>query len=249
MKKLVIIIIVLGLLVGGGYFGYNFYSNYFLAENNETPEPEVAEEDVAEDEVVVEEEEETETEEDDEEEGLAEDIFVEEDTEDDEEEEDPFEEEESEDEPEVVEVEQGKRAVPKAPVLTSYDGAFVKFFYPENYSTTAEHLNGVTFLDEDGYTTTIVDVYTNPDNESLEDYFSSRENLQNYFAEAEEFGKTPINIAQGILLFEDAIGIDDSDVYLVLLDGYIVKLAVFVGDGQAPVEWGRYVVPSVELSN
>lgn len=151
---------------------------------------------------------------------------IEEDTESENDEEEPlFEEEFESDEPEDT-----RRLIPKRTPLSTYSGAFVKFSYDASLKVSDETLNSFILEDAEGNTVATFDIYTNEENLPPYDFVTQADNLINYYAESEKNNVVPEEIFLvddlHAVKFGDFPGVVEQDIYLVMIDGYVVKVSV-----------------------
>jgi hypothetical protein len=130
----------------------------------------------------------------------------------------------------VVEEVENKRLIPRRTPLSIYDGAFVHFSYDSSLVITDETLNSLKLSNTEGAIVATIDIFNNDKNLAPFEFVSTSENLINYYEEAEKNAIVPeeiyIDDKLHAVKFENYPGVVDQDVYLVLVDSYLVRINV-----------------------
>ena len=114
--------------------------------------------------------------------------------------------------------------------MSVYDGAFIKFSYDGSLTVSDETLTSFMLTNAGEENVITVDIYTNEENKSPYDFVSQSDNVINYYEEAEKNDIVPEEIYLDDKLhavkFEKFPGIAEQDIYLVIVDGYLVQVSV-----------------------
>lgn len=130
----------------------------------------------------------------------------------------------------VEEEQDQRRLIPRRASVSVYEGAFVKFSYNSSYTVDDETLTSLVLKDSEGTQVATADIYTNENNLPPYEFLQQSENIINYFDESESNNIVPeeiyLNDALHSVKFEGFPGVVTQDVYLIVLDGYLVRFNV-----------------------
>ena len=230
MKRFFLLIILLGLIGGAGYFGYQYLYPMLFGVNDQTvntpteqltPEPENSKNidstttDTTETDSTI----------------IAE-------------ERSPIIEEPASNTAEPI---TNKRKVPTLSEKKLFENNFVRFAYPSSLEIQTKTMNSLEVF-KDTERIGLISIYNNEANTPLEDFLKS-ENLVDYFNEGAKFSILPTDLeiptAKRSFLFKDFPGFVKSDIAVLEFD----KLIVVVSDWSASEIVKEYIVPSIEKIN
>jgi hypothetical protein len=222
MKKLLLILILLGLVGGAGFVGYKFVYPMFappapteseqVTEEVDTTEP-------TEEEIIIEEEDATTV-------SAAEEVVI---------------------ETESPTSTTTKRKVPVLSEKKLFENTFVRFAYPSNLEIQTKTMNSLEVFKDTKRIGTIA-IYNNDESLALE-AFLQKDNLVDYFTESAKFNIKPTELdiptAVKAFMFKDFPGFVPSDIVVIEFD----KLILIVTDWSDNDIIQEYLVPSIEKLN